>query len=332
MKSSFSSTIIGSSILAAILFLPSASYAFLNLPFINQANPALANYAAAQEDALLKIHLDIGQVDVAKSGSSGRGGGGGGGVVMTGNRLGIDGLLLELHGNQIANYIHPKMPGADGPNPQLSTGAKALNILKPGKYVDLTGSKSISLEHGVWEMIWRRNANAGALICGFDVPTEVTRNNGASIPKGRMYVTFPVWTEETLQDLRQRKIKAEEIAVECMERLKEETRKMEETNNPLMKAMHFRNACKAHEEIDYSGYRSYNAMPLERDMITLKNGLHLCSLGTVWTKKDGFFGGDHVLLGTASAMAGVREELNEKKAVTERELKAVAFDGLRPFE
>lgn len=37
-------------------------------------------------------------------------------------------------------------------------------------------------------MIWRRNANAGALICGFDVPTEVTRNNGASIPKGRMYV------------------------------------------------------------------------------------------------------------------------------------------------
>jgi Sec-independent protein translocase protein TatA len=53
--------------------------------------------------------------------------------------------------------------------------------------------------------------------------------------------TFPVWTEGTLQDLRQRKIKAEEIAVECMERLKEETRKMEETNNPLMKAMHFRN-------------------------------------------------------------------------------------------
>lgn len=152
---------------------------------------------------------------------------------------------------------------------------------------------------------------------------------------------------------------------------------MEETNNPLMKAMHFRNgklkrereresvirilyndlsfgislirhhcfipllanilsqfssACKAHEEIDYSGYRSYNAMPLERDMIALKDGLHLCPLGTVWTKKDGFFGGDHVLLGTASAMAGVREELVEKKAVTERELKTVAFDGLRPFE
>lgn len=73
-------------------------------------------------------------------------------------------------------------------------------------------------------------------------------------------------------------------------------------------------------------------MPLERHMITLKNGLHLCSLGTVWTKTDGFFGGDHVLLGTASATAGVRKELSEKKAMTERELKTVAFDGLRPFD
>ena len=53
------------------------------------------------DEALLKIHLDIGQVDVRKSGGSG---GKDGGVVMTGNRLGIDGLVLELHGNQIANY------------------------------------------------------------------------------------------------------------------------------------------------------------------------------------------------------------------------------------
>lgn len=67
-------------------------------------------------------------------------------------------------------------------------------------------------------------------------------------------------------------------------------------------------------------------------MIALKDGLHLCPLGTVWTKKDGFFGGDHVLLGTAAAMVGVREELVAKKAVTERELKTVAFDGLRPFD
>ncbi len=36
-------------------------------------------------------------------------------------------------------------------------------------------------------------------------------------------------------------VKAEEKAVEAMDRLKDETRMMGETFNPLMKAMHFRN-------------------------------------------------------------------------------------------
>jgi len=293
---------------------------FLNLPFVNQANPSLTQYAEAQENALLKIRLDIGQVETTQKGSP----------VITGNRIGIDGIVVELHGNQNANYIHPKLPGADGPNPQLSTGAKALELIKQGKFVDLTGTKYVSFEHGAWEFIWRRNAKAGAFICAFDVPEEVKRND-ASIPKGRVYVTFPVWTEESLQELRERKVKAEEKAVEAMDRLRDETRMMGETSNPLMKAMHFRNACKAHEDIDYSGYRSYNAMPLQRDMVNMKTGLFLCSLGTVWTKTDKLFGSsEQVLLGSAFVMAGDREELIEKKIVTERQLKSVAFENLRP--
>lgn len=67
---------------------------FLNLPFMNQANPALTQYAEAQENALLKIHLDIGQVAVQQ-----------GTTVITGNRLGIEGIVVELHGNLDANYI-----------------------------------------------------------------------------------------------------------------------------------------------------------------------------------------------------------------------------------
>jgi hypothetical protein len=72
-------------------------------------------------------------------------------------------------------------------------------------------------------------------------------------------------------------------------------------------------------------------MPLQRDMVILKNGLYLCSLGTVWTKTDKLFGNDHVLLGSASVMAGNRGDLIEKNIVTDQ-LKLVAFDGLRPFE
>ena len=107
MKSSSSSSAVIASILAAVTtttLLSCHAAAFLNLPFINQANPALAKYAEAQvgDQALLKIHLDIGQVvDVRKSGG---GSGGKGGPVMTGNRLGIDGLVLELHGDKIADY------------------------------------------------------------------------------------------------------------------------------------------------------------------------------------------------------------------------------------
>lgn len=109
------------------------------------------------------------------------------------------------------------------------------------------------------------------------------------------------------------------------DRLKEHSEKMEATNNLIQKALHFREACKAAEEIDYSGYRSYRSMPLHREMISVNGGLNICTLGTgkktqklapffpmirnlndlsVWTKKDAIFGADHVLLGSASAQAG----------------------------
>lgn len=55
---------------------------------------------------------------------------------------------------------------------------------------------------------------------------------------------------------------------------------MEATNNLIQKALHFRQACKAAEEIDYSGYRSYRSMPLHREMISVNGGLNICTLGT----------------------------------------------------
>jgi hypothetical protein len=188
---------------------------------------------------------------------------------------------------------------------------------------------SIPFDNGAWEMIWRRDAPAGALIMGFDAG-EIRRNK-VSLPVGRVYVTFPVWTSKSLQDLRDRKAVAEKKAIEAMDRQQEELRKMQETGNLIAKALHFRNACKANEDFDYSGYRGYESMNLDRDMIPLKGDLHLCSLGTVWTKKEGLFGSnEQVLLGTASVAPGRMEELEAKKVVSERELKTVAYDGLRP--
>jgi len=286
--------------------------AFPSFPFVNQANPAVAKYADAQISELLKIHLDIGQQATKKQGA----------VAITGDRLGVDGLVIKLLGKEDANYKHPNLPGANGPNPHLSSGAKTLELLQKGSFVDFTGSRTVDFENGVWEMIWRKNAKAGAFICAFDVPLSIKRNelNEAIIPGGRrLYLTFPIWTQETLDDLRERKVKAEETATEAIDRLKDETRKMGESTNLLTKALHWHSAMKAHEDIEYSGHRNYQKMPIGRDMIGLKGHLHLCSLGTVWMKKDGMFG-EQVLLGSATASPGEGGKLTEKKALTEREL------------
>eukprot|EP01083_Nonionella_stella_P223823 797255_1 len=96
------------SIVIAIIASSSNCNAFLNLPFINQANPALTTYAEAQEDVLLKIHLDIGEVKHKRHGQV---------TKPTGQRLGIDGLYVQLGSLCQANHKHPKLPGANGPNP-----------------------------------------------------------------------------------------------------------------------------------------------------------------------------------------------------------------------
>lgn len=55
-----------------------------NMPFIVQADPSLNKYAEAKESSVLKISLNIGQVE-------------------GGSRLGISGLTVELHGRKSTN-------------------------------------------------------------------------------------------------------------------------------------------------------------------------------------------------------------------------------------
>jgi len=291
----------------AIVFTnPLGVKAFSNpiLNLINKVNPSIKEFASAQESSLLNIRLDIGSNSEPSSG-----------------RFGINGLMIELHGDQEANYPHPKLPGDNGPNPQLSSGAKSLSVLREGQHISITGSQSIPFDNGAWEMVWRQNANAGALIMGFDAG-EIKRNQ-VSLPLGRVFISFPVWTSESLQLLKERKAVAEEKAMEAMDRQKDEMFKMQQTGNLLEKALHFRNACKAAEDIDYSGYRSYSSMNLDMKTVPLEGGLHLCGLGTVWTKKDGMFSNQQVLLGTATAALG-KDDTEEKKAGSDRELKSLS--------
>lgn len=67
-----------------------------------------------------------------------------------------------------------KLPGADGPNPKTSSGARALNVESLPYYIGLDGMEKVKLENGAWEMIWWKNSKSGALICGFDCPNAVS--------------------------------------------------------------------------------------------------------------------------------------------------------------
>lgn len=266
--------------------------AFLALPFAPKANPEIGEHARAQESALLKIRLDIAEEVRWKKQKQ----------ELSGQRMGIDGLTVELRGGEEAKYKHPNLPGANGPNPQLSSGPRALDLVRTGQFVDMTGTRAAHLENGAWEIVWKNDARSGSLICGFDVP-EAIKRNAATIPKGRMYMTFPLFTDDTLRHFRERKAEAEEKAMELLDAIKDTTARFAEASSPLEKAKLLGENQKAHEALSESGYLSYERMPLERDMVRLAGGLHLCSLGTVWTKTEGWFG-DHVLLGNAVASLG----------------------------
>ena len=65
-------------------------------------------------------------------------------------------------------------------------------------------------------------------------------------------------------------------------------------------------------------------------MIHLEDGLHLSTQGTVWTQKDGFFGGENTLLGVAHAskVEASRDELVE--VYMDYVNQVDSFDGLAP--
>ena len=130
-----------------------------------------------QDEKLLKITLNIGEED--------------------GPRMAVANMVVELH-NDPANYEHTTLPGADGEYSQLSSGHRRLDVVSEGHFINLKGTQHVKMDKGCWEMCWRDDKPAGTLICGFDLPEEYTRNE-AVLPKGEMYVSFPVWTKEGLK-------------------------------------------------------------------------------------------------------------------------------------
>lgn len=252
------------------------SFAF---PKLNPANPCLSDYSAAQTDTLLNVRLDIGADDSS--------------------HLLMDGLVVELKDTKPAKG-HPLLPGANGPSPGVSSGARALKVLDDAHFIGMDGMKSVVLTDGCWEMVWREGAPAGTIVCGFNVPEDVQRN-GAKLPQDHFYMSFPVWSQDGLAKMQTRKAKAEADMQQYLSDQNDEIAKMEKSSNVLAKALHYRNAIAAVEKISNSGINTYFKMvPVNDDVQPIDGGLLLCTSGTLWTKKKSFFGKEHTLLGVAT--------------------------------
>ena len=149
--------------------------------------------------------------------------------------------------------------------------------------------------------VWRESAPAGVIVCGFHLAEDVKRGD-AILPKGRIYLSLPVWNRDGLAD--KQAYKAEKIAEAEQHKIDQaaDIAKMQATSNPLMKALHFRNAVAASEKISMSGVKGLvDSVPDDEDVMPIGKDLVMCTKGTVWTKNGGLLGKEHVLLGVANA-------------------------------
>ena len=66
-------------------------------------------------------------------------------------------------------------------------------------HIHLRGQQTVELHDGVWEMIWRDNSSAGLIICGFTLDKDAVRND-ATLTRGMIYMSWPVWSSDKLQN------------------------------------------------------------------------------------------------------------------------------------
>jgi hypothetical protein len=269
----------------ASIFIGTASMAVgFIFPEPMSIKPGLVQLVDAQTEKRLNINLEIG-------------------IKTDGARLAVKGLIMDLFTSP-TDYEHVPMPGVNGPNPKLSSGTRKLNLVKEGQFITSTGAEMVQTMKGCWEMVWRKDSPAGSLLCGFEVPKDYKRND-ATLQKGRIYLSFPVWTKDTLAFARTEKDRVLARAKECLDDKNEEMAKMQATDNILEKAWHYRNSYAAAEKYWLQPLKSLEMVPDKDEVIALQDDLLLTTKGTVWTKV--LPNGKQVLLGSATLVTVTAE-------------------------
>jgi hypothetical protein len=208
-------------------------------------------------------------------------------------RIAIRNLIVELQdpqtppsqivGFDTTNVITPKsksklpslhMPGWNGPHPMSSSGIGPLQIRESGHFITVDMGKkylpidtsSTATNSPQWELIWKEQSPAGVLVCGLALSETVTRNQ-AMIPKGTMYISFPVWDADQLLEYQQKKRDCEIASKLHMQERDNELLKMSQTSNVLAKIIHYRNAFAAVEQYSLQPRKMLSHVPSSEDEV-----------------------------------------------------------------
>jgi hypothetical protein len=145
---------------------------------------------------------------------------------------------------------------------------------------------------------------AGTLVCGFEVPQDYMRNE-ATLRKGRLFLSFPIWTASGLKTGQAEKRKVEARCEHLLEQHEEALYQADLTDNPIMKAFHLQSADAAAERYDLQPHETLELIPEDHQVMKLQDDLLLTTGGIIWSKEGSFFeGGDHTQLGYATILPG----------------------------
>lgn len=117
---------------------------------------------------------------------------------------------------------------------------------------------------------------------------QVSRND-ATLPAGRVYMSFPIWTPELLAEQQLTRDEAEKNAAEYTVEKNEMLRRYAETDNILMKAIHYRNAAAAVEKIDMTCVHFYRHIPDSNNVVRIHDGLLMSTKGSCYSIAKDFF-------------------------------------------
>lgn len=218
--------------------------------------------------------------------------------------LGVDGLTLQLLREELPPSDKLALPGSSGPHPKSSTGALKMQLIEPPTFVSMSGKQVVEVEQQCWEMNWPKYHNCGTLVMGFDL-TKGAKRNGATLPAGRIHLSFSIWDQEDLAVQQAERFRVEELCKGYAEEHLKHCRKFEAETNIIKKMFHFRNAMGAAEKTDFSGLRLLEKTPLEHEVTPLGNGFLMGTKGQVW--KHGAFGTGYRMFGSAELTALVDE-------------------------